>query len=75
MIAASGGAAAYLVVSGQAGTVDGLFLVVTALLIALSFMLYVAYMIGRAMEAQKPAPQTTKAGATASTAKPVTVQS
>ncbi len=56
MVAASGCTAGYLVATGQAGTVDGLFLVVTALLIALSFLLYVAYMIGRAMEAQKPAP-------------------
>ena len=38
MIAVSLGSAAYLVATGQAGTVDGLFLVVTALLIALCFV-------------------------------------
>jgi hypothetical protein len=75
MIVASIGAAAYLVVSGQAGTVDGLFLVVTALLIALCFLLYIGYMIARAMEAQKRAAQPAKAGAATSTAKPATVQS
>jgi hypothetical protein len=75
MIAVSVGSAAYLVVTGQAGTVDGLFLVVTALLIALCFVLYVAYMIHRAMELAKPAPQTAKAGAAASAAKPAPVQS
>ncbi|MCU1238905.1 MAG: hypothetical protein JWP63_6872 [Candidatus Solibacter sp.] len=75
MIAASGGAAAYLVATGQAGTVDGLFLVITALLIALCFILYVAYMIRRAMEPAKPAPETAKAGAATSAAKPAAVQS
>ena len=75
MIAASGAAAAYLVASGQAGTVDGLFLVVTALLIALCFLLYVAYVLRRAMEAQKAGAQPAKAGAATSTAKPATVQS
>jgi uncharacterized membrane protein YebE (DUF533 family) len=75
MIAASGAAAAYLVATGQAGTVDGLFLVVTALLIALCFVLYVVYMLRRAMEAAKPAAQTAKSGAASSTAKPAAVQS
>jgi hypothetical protein len=75
MIAVSLGSAAYLVVTGQAATVDGLFLVVTALLIALCFILYVAYMIHRAMEAAKPVPQTAKAGAAATAAKPAPAQS
>ena len=74
MIAASGAAAAYLVATGQAGTVDGLFLVVTALLIALCFVLYLAYMIRRAMVAPVPA-QKEKAGTATSAAKPATVQS
>ncbi len=60
MIVVSLGGAGYLVATGQAGTVDGLFLVVTALLIALCFVIYVGYMIRRAMEAAKPAPQTAK---------------
>ena len=56
MILVSLGAAAWLLVTGQAGTVDGLFLLLTALLSAAVFGLYVKFMIGRAMEAQKPAP-------------------
>ena len=75
MIAASVAAAAYLVVSGQAGTVDGLFLVITALLIALCFAIYVVYMIRRAMETAKPAGPAAKTGAATSAAKPATVQS
>ena len=75
MIVASAGSAAYLVATGQAGTVDGLFLVITALLIAVCFLIYVMYMIHRAMEAKKPAPQPAKAGAATSAAKPAAVQS
>jgi hypothetical protein len=75
MIAVSGGGVGYLIATGQAGTVDGIFLIVTALLIALSFLLYLAYAIRRAMEAAKPAPETAKAGAAASAAKPAPVQS
>ena len=56
MIVVSLGAAAWLLVTGQAGTVDGLFLFLTALLSAAVFGLYVKFMIGRAMEVQKPAP-------------------
>jgi len=41
------GAAVWLFVSGQAGTVDGLFLVLTALLSAAVFALYVKFVIGR----------------------------
>jgi amino acid permease len=53
------------VASGQAATVDGLFLVLTALLVAAVFALYVKYMIGRAMEESKApaAAQTAKAPA------------
>lgn len=69
MIAASGAAAIWLVVTGQADTVDGLFMVLTSLLVAASFALYVIYMIRRAMEAQaKPAAKT--APASKSAAKP-----
>lgn len=53
-------AAGWLVVTGQAGYVDGLFLLLTCLLIAAAFGLYVMFMIRRAMEpvevpAAKPA--------------------
>ncbi len=56
MIVVSLGAAAWLLVSGQAGTVDGLFLLLTALLSAAVFALYVKFLIARAMQAQKTAP-------------------
>lgn len=56
MIVASLGAAGWLLVTGQAGTVDGLFLLLVALLTAAVFALYVKFTIGRAMDAQvKPA--------------------
>jgi membrane protein DedA with SNARE-associated domain len=50
MIVGGVAAAVYLAVTGQAQSVDGLFLVLTALLVAVVFGLYVKYMIGRAME-------------------------
>jgi hypothetical protein len=71
MILAGVASAAYLVATGQAGTVDGLFLVLTALLIAAVFAMYVVYMIGRAMEAAKgPAAAAAKPAAAAKTPKP-----
>ena len=56
---ASLAAAVWLLVTGQAGTVDGLFLFLTCLLIALAFGLYLVFMIKRAME-PAPAPQPAK---------------
>jgi hypothetical protein len=47
---ASLAAAGWLLVSGQAASVDGLFLLLTCLLIALAFGLYLVFMIRRAME-------------------------
>jgi len=74
MIVSGVGAAVWLIVTGQAGTVDGLFLVLTALLIAAAFALYVMFLIHRAMEAvAKPAQQTAKAGAGAAAKAPATV--
>jgi hypothetical protein len=61
--------AGWLFATGQAATVDGLFLLLTALLVALCFALYVVFVIRRAMEASAPAAQTAKAGA-ATAAKP-----
>jgi len=76
MIVAGVGAAAYLVATGQAASVDGLFLVLTALLVAVVFGLYVKYMVGRAMEqSQAPKAQPAKAAAKESTAKTAPVQS
>lgn len=71
MIAASLAAALWLVVTHQADTVDGLFMVLTSLLVAASFALYVAYMIKRAMDAQvKPPAKAAAASASRSAAKP-----
>jgi hypothetical protein len=64
------GAAVWLFVTGQAGTVDGLFMLLTALLIAVVFGLYVVYAIRRAMEAAAPPPvKPSKAGSPAPAAK------
>jgi TRAP-type C4-dicarboxylate transport system permease small subunit len=73
MIVAGAAAVAYLVATGQAATVDGLFLALTALLLAVGFAMYVIYLIGRAMEPAKPAAQAPKAAAS-SAAKPAAVQ-
>ncbi len=50
MIVASLGTVGWLAASGQALTVDGLFLVLVALLTALAFLLYVIFVIRKAME-------------------------
>ena len=74
MILAGLGTAAWLVASGQAGTVDGLFLVLTALVVAASFVLYAGFLIRRAIEgATKPAAKTATATAKAAPAKPAPV--
>jgi bacteriorhodopsin len=65
VIVASLGAVGWLVTSGQATSVDGLFLVLMCLLIALAFGLYVMFMIKRAMEAlEAPPAKPAKATAT-----------
>jgi hypothetical protein len=46
--------AVWLVINGQAATVDGLFLAITALLVAMGFALYLKFLIRTA--AEKPAP-------------------
>jgi hypothetical protein len=50
MIIASLGASVWLLLTGQAAYVDGLFLLLTALLTAFAFLLYVVYLVRRAME-------------------------
>jgi hypothetical protein len=59
---ASLAAAGWLLATGQAGSVDGLFLLLTCLLVALAFGLYLAFIIRRAMEPETapPAAQTAK---------------
>jgi|KBSSwiStaDraftv2_1062776.scaffolds.fasta_scaffold3075553_1 hypothetical protein len=73
MIAASLAATGWLLATGQAATVDGLFLVLTALLTAVVFALYVMYVIHRAMEAvAKPPAPPAKPAATPAPAKQAT---
>ena len=73
MIVGGVGTAVWLAASGQAGTVDGLFLLLTALLVAAAFLLYLVFMIRREMEAPaKPAAASAKAGAAAKTPAAVT---
>jgi hypothetical protein len=68
---ASLAAAGWLLVSGQAGSVDGLFLLLTCLLVALAFGLFLAFMIRRAMEpAVAPKAQPAKASAPPAAQKP-----
>jgi len=70
MIVASLGAAGWLIATGQAGTVDGLFMVLTALIVAASFALYIMFVIHRALEAAKPPAKPAKADAAKQAAKP-----
>jgi hypothetical protein len=56
MIVGSLATSGWLLATGQAATVDGLFLLICALLIAGAFALYVMFMIRRAIEAVTPAP-------------------
>lgn len=70
MIAGGVGTAVWLGATGQALTVDGLFMALTALLVALVFALYLKFMVGRAKEElAKPAAPPAKAAA-APAAKP-----
>jgi len=71
MVLAGLGTAAWLLATGQAGTVDGLFLLLTSLSAALIFALYLGFMIRRAM-AEARAPVTAKAPAAAAKQEPVT---
>ena len=60
-------AAGWLLASGQAGSVDGLFLLLTCLLVALAFALYIGFVIKQARElAAAPVAPSTKAAAAAS---------
>lgn len=63
MLVVSLGASAWLLVSGQAGTVDGLFFLLTCLLVALCFALYLMFIINRAKQSLQAPPQPAKASA------------
>jgi hypothetical protein len=65
IVVGSIGVAIWLIASGQTGTFDGNFLLLSALVIATAFGLYLKFMIKRAMEAAaapkpKPAPAAQK---------------
>ncbi|MFN7996075.1 MAG: hypothetical protein U0Q18_20865 [Bryobacteraceae bacterium] len=63
------GAAGWLLATGQAGSVDGLFLLLTCLLLAFAFGLYLVFVVKRAMETN-PAPAAQPARASAAAAQP-----
>jgi hypothetical protein len=74
MIAGGLGAAAWLIATGQAGTVDGLFLVLMVLLAAAAFGLYAVFLVRRAMQSvAQPAAKASPAGVKAPAAKPAAV--
>lgn len=55
-------AAGWLAATGQAATVDGLFLALTALLVALAFALYLKFLVsGARAKASAPPPKTATA--------------
>ena len=64
MVFAGLGVSGWLLATGQAGTVDGLFLLLTALLLAAAFALYAGFMIRHAMRAAaQTSAQRAKSGA------------
>jgi hypothetical protein len=73
VVVASLGAAGWLLASGQAGSVDGLFLLLTCLLIALSFTLYLGFLIRRAMASLAAPPVAKAKAAPAAQGKPAAV--
>jgi hypothetical protein len=70
MVFVSLAASGWLLASGQAGSVDGLFLLLTCLLSALAFALYLMFMINRAKESLQPPPAAKPAAAKPAAAKP-----
>ena len=74
MIAVGAATVAYLLATGQALTVDGRFLPLTALILAAGFGLFLFYMIRRAMEPAKPAVPAAKPATTTAPAKAAPVQ-
>ncbi len=75
VVLASLAAAGWLVATGQAASVDGLFLLLTCLVMAFAFGLYLAFVIRRAMQSVSApaATQAAKAGSGAAAAKPAPV--
>ena len=63
-----------LLINGQAESVDGLFLILMCLAIALAFGLYLMFMIKRAMEPPPPPPKPAATKPAAAKAEPVATQ-
>jgi hypothetical protein len=57
MIVVCLGTCGILLINGQAESVDGLFLILMCLAVALAFGLYLVFMIRRAMEPPPPPPK------------------
>ena len=76
MIAIGVAATGYLIATGQALTLDGLFLILTALLLAAGFALYLRYLIRQAMQSPKAssAAPAAKAATQATANKPAAVE-
>ena len=65
------GSCAALLINGQAESVDGLFLILMCLSIALAFGLYLMFMIKRAMESPPAPPKPAAKAGGAAKAEPV----
>jgi TRAP-type C4-dicarboxylate transport system permease small subunit len=70
VILASLGATGWMIATGQAATVDGLFLLLMCLTVAAAFALYVMYMIKQAMQSLAPPAAKPAKAATPAAAKP-----
>jgi TRAP-type C4-dicarboxylate transport system permease small subunit len=70
VILASLGATGWMIATGQAATVDGLFLLLMCLTVAAAFALYVMYMIKQAMQSAAQPPAKPAKAATPAATKP-----
>ncbi|HWB96457.1 MAG TPA: hypothetical protein VG672_07135 [Bryobacteraceae bacterium] len=70
MVVASLGAAGWLLATGQAASVDGLFLLLASLLLGLSFSLYLVFLVRRVMASMAPPAASKAQAASAATQKP-----
>jgi len=68
------GTCGMLLINGQAESVDGLFLILMCLSIALAFGLYLMFMIRKAMEPPPPPPKAAAKTAPAAKAEPVATE-
>lgn len=68
-------ATGWLVISGQAASVDGLFLIAYCLLAAFAFGCYILFMLHRALDSLQPPPAPKAAAKAAPAAKPTAATS